>query len=323
MRTFLRFNAVSAAGVGVQMGVLALAIHVLRMHYLAATLLAVEAAVLHNFFWHWRWSWAHRCGKPGFTLQRSLWRFHLGNGIVSLVGNAALMWVFTGLLRIPPLIANLMAIAACYALNWLLADRFAFAAVARAGLCLLVAAAAPGQDLSRDKEALLGARMAERILSESVVEDRPEVKNLVERIGRKLAAAMPDSGVQWRFEVLRFSTSFRGDGIIEPIALPDGTIMISVKMIRSAWDEAELAGLIAHAMAHVEKRHGVKLASPGTGISLIVFNGTTGMLPKNLAVNWQAFEEEADQRAAEIAARAGYDPEGLARYLSRTQPRNR
>jgi putative flippase GtrA len=131
VRTFLRFNAVSAAGVAVQLGALAAALQLLRIHYLAATVLAVETAVLHNFFWHWRWTWAHRRTEPGFTLRRSLWRFHLGNGLVSLAGNAALMWVFTGLLRIPPLFANLMAITACYILNWLLADRFAFAAAAR------------------------------------------------------------------------------------------------------------------------------------------------------------------------------------------------
>ena len=49
-----KFNAVGAAGVAVQLGLLALLESVLRLQYLVATALAVEAAVLHNFAWHER-----------------------------------------------------------------------------------------------------------------------------------------------------------------------------------------------------------------------------------------------------------------------------
>ena len=55
---WLKFNAVGALGMIVQLGSLGLLIHVLGMHYMLATALAVEAAVLHNFLWHRRWTWA-------------------------------------------------------------------------------------------------------------------------------------------------------------------------------------------------------------------------------------------------------------------------
>jgi putative flippase GtrA len=62
MQLFTRwaaFNAVGLAGVAVQLACLALLVHA-GSHYLAATALAVEAAVLHNFLWHQRWTWRDR-----------------------------------------------------------------------------------------------------------------------------------------------------------------------------------------------------------------------------------------------------------------------
>ena len=57
---WLKFNAVGAAGIGVQLAVLVSLRAGLHLHYLLATALAVEATVLHNFFWHKRFTWADR-----------------------------------------------------------------------------------------------------------------------------------------------------------------------------------------------------------------------------------------------------------------------
>ena len=59
---FWRFNAVGVLGFAVQLAVLALLVHG-GVHYLAATAIAVEAAILHNFLWHERWTWADRPGR--------------------------------------------------------------------------------------------------------------------------------------------------------------------------------------------------------------------------------------------------------------------
>ena len=61
-----RFNAVGVLGFVVQLGVLGLCAHALHWDYLLATALAVEAALLHNFFWHERYTWADRTARaPG------------------------------------------------------------------------------------------------------------------------------------------------------------------------------------------------------------------------------------------------------------------
>jgi putative flippase GtrA len=62
-RIFLRwgvFNIVGLIGIGVQLVMLVVLKGWLGIHYLAATVLAVEAAILHNFIWHERWTWVDR-----------------------------------------------------------------------------------------------------------------------------------------------------------------------------------------------------------------------------------------------------------------------
>lgn len=117
MLRWLKFNAVGAAGVVVQLGLLALLLR-LGAHYLLATALAVESAVLHNYYWHVRWTWKGREG--------SLWRFHLTNGLISVVSNLIWMRTFTGWLGVAPFPANLMAIALTSLANFLFGDRWVF-----------------------------------------------------------------------------------------------------------------------------------------------------------------------------------------------------
>jgi putative flippase GtrA len=119
---FVRFNAVGLLGFAVQFAVLALLIRG-GVHYLAATAIAVEAAIFHNFVWHERWTWPDRAG--GRRSLRLL-RFHMANGAVSLAGNLLLMGVLVGRLHLAPVSANLIAVAACATLNFIAADRVVF-----------------------------------------------------------------------------------------------------------------------------------------------------------------------------------------------------
>ena len=122
---WLKFNAVGAAGVVVQIGALWMLVELGRMSYLTATLVATELAVLHNFLWHTQWTWADR---PVSVLQSigRLARFNFSNGAVSLVGNVMLMAVLTSRARIPYLGANMIAIAVCSLVNFALSERVVF-----------------------------------------------------------------------------------------------------------------------------------------------------------------------------------------------------
>jgi putative flippase GtrA len=122
-RRFAKFSAVGAGGIVVQAITLALILRFTGIHYLAATALAVEAAILHNFVWHLRWTWADRQAS---SVLAALVKFNTTNGAVSLIGNVVLMFVFVGSLNVNAQVANLLTIAVCSLLNFVLADRLVF-----------------------------------------------------------------------------------------------------------------------------------------------------------------------------------------------------
>jgi len=137
--TFLRwckFNFVGGIGVGVQFAALFLLKGVFRFNYLAATAVAVEAAVLHNFVWHEQFTWVDRVKPDRFKQNRirTRWRaslprflrFNLTNGAVSILGNLALMKVMVGQGHMHYLAANGIAITLCSLANFLMSDAWVF-----------------------------------------------------------------------------------------------------------------------------------------------------------------------------------------------------
>ena len=123
---FLRFNGVGVLGFALQLGLLALLLRV-GVHYLAATALAVELTILHNFLWRERWTWSDRPAGGRHRLRR-LGRFHAANGLLSLAGNLILMRVLVGVVGMPPVPASLLSVLACALVNFAASDRFVFRA---------------------------------------------------------------------------------------------------------------------------------------------------------------------------------------------------
>jgi len=155
-----KFNLVGGIGIVVQFGVLFLLKSVLHFEYLAATAIAVEAAVVHNFVWHEQFTWADRtkigsvprqtsgaeaqnllsgriaalkrcatqrpAARPNWASLRRFVRFHLSNGAVSIVGNLALMRVMVGQERMNYLVANAIAITLCSLANFLVSETWVF-----------------------------------------------------------------------------------------------------------------------------------------------------------------------------------------------------
>jgi putative flippase GtrA len=126
-----KFNLVGGIGIGVQFVALYLLKGILNFNYLAATFIAVEAAVVHNFVWHEQFTWVDRLQTAGAqpAWRRSLTRFlrfNLTAGAVSIVGNLALMKVLVGLGHMNYLLANAIAIVLCSAANFLVSEEWVF-----------------------------------------------------------------------------------------------------------------------------------------------------------------------------------------------------
>jgi putative flippase GtrA len=136
-----KFNLVGGIGILVQFAALFGLKSMLHVEYLLATAMAVEIAVLHNFLWHERFTWADRRiteGKSVGRLNRGhmscswrrrlarLARFHVANGAVSIAGNLALMKVMVGEVHMNYLIANGIAVALCSVANFLVSEKWVF-----------------------------------------------------------------------------------------------------------------------------------------------------------------------------------------------------
>ena len=128
MNTFIRwckFNLVGAMGMAVQLAALALFNRLTAGHYLLASAAALELTLLHNFAWHLHYTWRDRRDRSALLVQ--LVRFHLSNGLDSMLGNLTLMRLLVHEARIPLLASNSIAILCCSAVNFCLGNNWAFA----------------------------------------------------------------------------------------------------------------------------------------------------------------------------------------------------
>lgn len=107
-----------------QLAALALFNRLTHGHYLIATAAAIELTLLHNFIWHLHYTWRDR--RDNSVLTQCL-RFHLSNGLVSMLGNLALMPILIHNPHLPLLAANSIAILFCSILNFCLGHNWAFA----------------------------------------------------------------------------------------------------------------------------------------------------------------------------------------------------
>ena len=125
---WLKFNTVGAMGVVVQLVSLAILVSGFGLHYLPATALAVEIAVLHNFLWHGSFTWKDRVPVSRTEVVRRLIRFNISNGAISLAGNLVLMRLLSGALHVNYLAANVVSIAILSLANFLVSHTFVFRA---------------------------------------------------------------------------------------------------------------------------------------------------------------------------------------------------
>ncbi len=121
-----KFNLVGAIGILVQFVVLFFLKSVMHCNYLAATALAVEAAVVHNFIWHERYTWAERVRLSWKKSLPRFLRFNFTTGLVSIGGNLGMMRVMVGRAHMNYLAANGIAIAVCSLVNFAASDGWVF-----------------------------------------------------------------------------------------------------------------------------------------------------------------------------------------------------
>lgn len=186
---------------------------------------------------------------------------------------------------------------------------------------------------SQDEELVIGASTAELLLKQAPLLDNPGVQAYVNQVGRWVALNSERPDLPWRFGVL-------DSNVVGAYAAPGGYIFITSGMLGQMNSEAELAGVLAHEVAHVVQKHhldaikqkaGAGLLSNLSQFALQASQASSSATAPGATVSTQQFDQlvtnlytrgldrgdeyEADEMGAVIAARAGYDPYGLANVL--------
>jgi putative flippase GtrA len=128
---WIKFNTVGAIGICIHISALYVYVTVFKANSLLATVLAVETAILHNFVWHHFLTWGDRRFATGCDVFRRLLVFNATTGGVSIAGNLLFVSLMAEGAHMSLLAANLIAIAACSLINFVLSDKFVFRAAAR------------------------------------------------------------------------------------------------------------------------------------------------------------------------------------------------
>ncbi|WP_245539026.1 M48 family metallopeptidase [Thioflavicoccus mobilis] len=186
------------------------------------------------------------------------------------------------------------------------------------------------------REAQLGLRTFDKLKAETPVSRSQAQTAQVHRVGGRIAVVVPTPGYQWEFVL------FDAPDTANAFALPGGKVGIYSGILPIARDDAGLATVIAHEIAHVIAHHGGERMSQGLlmqmgGVALSAALGSQAAATRELAM--QAYglgtqvgvtlpysrtqELEADQLGLLYMARAGYDPREAVAFWRRFQEANR
>jgi beta-barrel assembly-enhancing protease len=183
---------------------------------------------------------------------------------------------------------------------------------------------------SKDKEMAIGRQLAAEVEQQSKMIDDPMVTEYINRVGQNIVLHS-DAKVPFTIKVIDSDE-------VNAFALPGGFFFVNKGLILAADNESELAGVMAHEIAHVAARHAMENQGKGTllnygalaGIifggpivSQVLYNGG-GILTALAGLKFtRGAEEEADMLGAEYLYASGYDPTGMAAMFEKLASQNK
>ena len=174
-------------------------------------------------------------------------------------------------------------------------------------------------------ENAIGADFSNEIENELVIHDDPVVQQWITDLGNQILSGVDDvpEGITFTFQVVD------DDATVNAFALPGGYIYFYTGLILMADNEAEVAGVMGHEIAHVTQRHIAKRLVADFGYQTVVGMalgdepGVFGSLLSNLVqaggliTYGRGHESEADEVGIQYTINAGYDPNGFVTFFQK------
>jgi len=185
-------------------------------------------------------------------------------------------------------------------------------------------------EIDEKQEIEIGRDMAARLLGAAPLANDARLQRYVNNVGRWLASQTERPDLPWRFGVLEAPQ-------VNAFAVPGGTIFVTRGLLQRMRNEAELAGVLAHEIGHVLKKHHLKAIQKGAqaelageALSMAMRDSNSEARGKLVRFGTEMYargldksdEMEADRLGVVIAARGGYDSYGLPAVLQSLQAAN-
>jgi predicted Zn-dependent protease len=179
---------------------------------------------------------------------------------------------------------------------------------------------------SLEKEIAIGKQLAQEVERQAKIVDDPVIAEYVNRVGQNLVRNS-DAKVPFTIKVLDSEE-------VNAFALPGGFFFVNSGLILKADSESELAGVMAHEIAHVAARHGTRNATRGelAQIAMIpvmvmsggwagyaIYQGAHLAIPMGFLAFSRANEREADYLGLQYMYKAGYDPTSFVDFFEKIQ----
>ncbi len=182
-----------------------------------------------------------------------------------------------------------------------------------------------GNWYSIEKEVSMGKQYAQQVEQSAKLVTDPVVTEYVNRIGQNLVRHS-DAKVPFTIKVI-------DDDQINAFALPGGFFYVNTGAILAADDESELAGVMAHEIAHVAARHAMRqmtranwanlatipLIFVGGGIGYAAYEAAGIGIPLTFMKFSRGFEAQADYLGTQYLYASGYDPQGLVDFFEKIE----
>jgi predicted Zn-dependent protease len=183
---------------------------------------------------------------------------------------------------------------------------------------------------STEKEVRLGREAAAEVDRQAKFVDDPMITEYVNRVGQNIVLHS-DSKVPFTIKVIDSDE-------VNAFALPGGFFYVNKGLLLAADNEAELAGVMAHEIAHVAARHAVENQTKATlleyaalggsiflgGIPGMIYQNTAGIGLLGIFMKFsRSAEEEADKLGVQYMYAAGYDPGAMATMFEKLEAKNK